>query len=91
MLVILALFTGAIGYAVDSGGLLLLGLLGGLVLSLIGIFKPATARVVAPLYALAEGTGRHWVANGLDLDPATVATWIAEMAWGGLRSVKRIT
>jgi uncharacterized YccA/Bax inhibitor family protein len=55
LLVILALVTGAVGYAVDSTGLLLLGLVAGLVLSLVGIFKPGTARVVAPLYALAEG------------------------------------
>ena len=42
------------------------------------------------LVGLAEGTGRHWVAHGLDLDPEIVATWIADLAWGGLRSVKRV-
>ena len=41
------------------------------------------------LVGLAEGTGRHWVANGLDLDPTKVARRIAELAWGGLRSVHR--
>jgi len=41
------------------------------------------------LVGLAEGTGRHWVANGLDLDPAVLARRIAELAWGGLRSVSR--
>src|SRR3954469_20295546 len=41
------------------------------------------------LVGLAEGTGRHWVAHNLDLDPAVVATWIADLAWGGLRSVRR--
>jgi len=55
MLVLLALVTGAVGYATASTGLLLLGLAAGFVLSLIGIFRPTTAPVVAPLYALAEG------------------------------------
>src|SRR3954447_15278171 len=41
------------------------------------------------LVGLAEGTGRHWVANGLDLDPEVVSRRIAELAWGGLRSVHR--
>ena len=41
------------------------------------------------LVGLAEGTSRHWVANGLDLDPTKVARRIAELAWGGLRSVHR--
>jgi uncharacterized YccA/Bax inhibitor family protein len=55
MLVVIALVTGAVGYATDSGALALLGIVGGLVLSLIGIFRPHTAPVVAPLYAAAEG------------------------------------
>src|SRR3954470_15167258 len=41
------------------------------------------------LVGLAEGTGRHWVAIGLDLDPDVVGRRIAELAWGGLRSVRR--
>jgi uncharacterized YccA/Bax inhibitor family protein len=55
MLVVLALLAGAVGYATDSMALVVVGLIGGLVLSLIGIFKPETARVVAPLYAVCEG------------------------------------
>src|SRR5579883_2132295 len=55
MLVLLALLTGAVGYATDSAGLALLGIVAGFVLALIGIFRPAAARIVAPLYALAEG------------------------------------
>jgi len=73
LLVLLALVTGAVGYAADSTGLLLLGLFGGLGFALIGIFRPMAARIVAPLYALAEGlclgsltalyaTGSHGVA-----------------------------
>jgi len=55
MLVVLSLLTGAFGYATGSVGLFYLGLLAGFVLSMIGIFRPTTARIVAPLYALAEG------------------------------------
>ena len=55
MLVLLALLTGAVGYATASTGLLVVGLVVGLVSSLVGIFKPATAHIAAPIYALAEG------------------------------------
>ena len=41
------------------------------------------------LVGLAEGTGRYWVANGLDLDPDVVAARIADLAWAGLRAVHR--
>ena len=41
------------------------------------------------LVGLAEGTGRYWVASGLDLDPDTVGTRIADLAWAGLRAVHR--
>ena len=73
LLVILALITGAVGYATDSAGLAIAGIIGGLVFYLVGIFKPGTAKVMAPLYALAEGaalgaitatyaTGSHGIA-----------------------------
>jgi uncharacterized YccA/Bax inhibitor family protein len=55
LLVLLALVTGAVGYATASTALLVVGLLGGLVLAMVGIFRPTAARFVAPLYALAEG------------------------------------
>src|SRR3954471_21010265 len=41
------------------------------------------------LVGLAEGTGRQWVASGLDHDPAVVARRIAELAWAGLRGIHR--
>ena len=41
------------------------------------------------IVGLAEGTGRYWVANGLDLDPDVVASRIADLAWAGLRAVHR--
>jgi AcrR family transcriptional regulator len=41
------------------------------------------------IVGLAEGTGRHWVGSGLDLDPEEVAGRIADLAWAGLRGVHR--
>lgn len=40
------------------------------------------------IVGLAEGTGRHWVAHDLDLDPEVVARRTALMAWAGLRGVR---
>jgi AcrR family transcriptional regulator len=42
------------------------------------------------IVGLAEGTGRHWMASGQDLDPDQVARRIADLAWAGLRGVRRI-
>jgi uncharacterized YccA/Bax inhibitor family protein len=55
LLVVLALATGTVGYFANNVGLLLLGIVGGLVFSLVGMFKPRLAKFMAPLYALAEG------------------------------------
>ena len=41
------------------------------------------------LVGVAEGTGRYWVSNGLNLDPDVVASRIADLAWAGLRAVHR--
>jgi AcrR family transcriptional regulator len=40
------------------------------------------------IVGLAEGTGRHWVASGQDLDPEQVARRIADLAWAGLRGIR---
>lgn len=40
------------------------------------------------LVGVAEGTGRHWVHHGLDLDPKIVAKRIADLAWAGLRGIR---
>jgi AcrR family transcriptional regulator len=37
---------------------------------------------------LAEGTSRHWVTHGLDLNPDRLAARVADLAWGGLRGVR---
>jgi len=55
LLVILALLTGAVGYATDSAALAIGGIFAGLVFYMVGLFKPGTAKIMAPLYALAEG------------------------------------
>jgi len=55
LMVVLALVTGTYSYLADNPALIFLGFIGGLGLALVGIFRPATAKIVAPLYALAEG------------------------------------
>jgi AcrR family transcriptional regulator len=42
------------------------------------------------LVGLAEGTSRHWVAAGLDVDPDLLARRVADLAWAGLRGVRRV-
>jgi uncharacterized YccA/Bax inhibitor family protein len=57
ILLLLCLGAGAFGWTHPElrGPLLLGGLLGGLVVCMIGIFRPATTPVTAPLYAVLEG------------------------------------
>ena len=38
---------------------------------------------------LAEATSRHWLSSGLDLDPDRLAGRVADLAWAGLRGVRR--
>ena len=40
------------------------------------------------IVGLAEGTSRHWINDSLDLDPDSVATRVADLAWRGLRGVR---
>ena len=42
------------------------------------------------LVGLAEGTSRHLVHRGESFDPDRLARQVADLAWGGLRSVKRV-
>jgi hypothetical protein len=42
------------------------------------------------IVGLAEGTGRHWIADGLDLDPDKLGRQVADLAYAGLRGVHRI-
>lgn len=41
------------------------------------------------IVGLAEGTSRHLVASGSGEDPETTARRLADLAWAGLRAVKR--
>ncbi|MDQ3758036.1 MAG: TetR/AcrR family transcriptional regulator [Actinomycetota bacterium] len=38
---------------------------------------------------MAEGTSRYWLVNGLDFDPDVLARRVADVAWAGLRGIKR--
>jgi AcrR family transcriptional regulator len=42
------------------------------------------------IVGLAEGTSRHWVVDGLDLDPERLARQVADLAWAGLRGVRPV-
>ena len=40
------------------------------------------------IVGLAEGTSRHWINDGLELDPDDVAARVADLAWRGLRGLR---
>jgi AcrR family transcriptional regulator len=40
------------------------------------------------LVGLAEGTSRHWVTSGLDVDPDLLGRRVADLAWAGLRALR---
>lgn len=40
------------------------------------------------IVGLAEGTSRHWLADGSEGDPDALAARVAELAWAGLRGVR---
>lgn len=42
------------------------------------------------LVGLAEATGRHWVAGGLEPGPDVLARQMADLAWAGLRNVRPV-
>ena len=41
------------------------------------------------LVGAAEGTSRHWVANGLEPSAERLAAQVADLLWAGLRGVRR--
>jgi AcrR family transcriptional regulator len=48
-------------------------------------------RVLAfAIVGIAEGTSRHWISAGLDLEPELMARQVADLAWAGLRGIHRI-
>jgi AcrR family transcriptional regulator len=42
------------------------------------------------IVGLAEGTGRHWIDDSLDLDPTILGRQVADLAYAGLRGVHRL-
>jgi AcrR family transcriptional regulator len=42
------------------------------------------------IVGLAEATGRHWIADALDLDPDILGRQVADLAYAGLRGVHRL-
>lgn len=42
------------------------------------------------IVGLAEGTGRHWIDDELDLDPDILGKQVADLAYAGLRGVHRL-
>jgi len=69
LLLLLCLGAGAYAWSQPAlrGPLLLAGALGGLIVCLIGIFKPATTPVTAPLYAVLEGLALGAISQGVNL------------------------
>lgn len=52
--------------------------------------EPEHRRTLAHgLVGLAEGTSRLWLADGMPTPPAELARQIADLAWAGLRGVRR--
>jgi AcrR family transcriptional regulator len=49
-----------------------------------------TRRLLAHgIVGLAEGASRHWLRERHDADPETLAATVADLAWAGLRGVRR--
>src|SRR5689334_1685264 len=69
ILLLLCLGTGAYSWTHPAlrGPLLLLGIIGGLIACLVGTFKPTTAPVAGPLYALLEGLALGAISQVIEL------------------------
>lgn len=42
------------------------------------------------LVGLAESTARHWLIDSIDIEPERLARQVADLAWAGLRGVRRV-
>jgi AcrR family transcriptional regulator len=42
------------------------------------------------LVGMAEGTSRLWVSEAIEIDPELLARQVADLAWAGLRGVRRV-
>jgi AcrR family transcriptional regulator len=54
-----------------------------------GIAPGHQALLAHGLVGLAEGASRRWLVDGLREDPAVLAAQVAELAWAGLRGIRR--
>ena len=54
-----------------------------------GIDPAHQALLAHGLVGLAEGTSRRWLADGCREDPEALAAQVAELAWAGLRGIRR--
>jgi len=46
--------------------------------------------LAAGVVGMAEGVLRHWIADGPDVSPDLLVAQVAELAWAGLRGVRRL-
>ena len=53
-----------------------------------GLAEPDRLLFAHGIVGLAEGTSRHWINDGLDLDPDDIAVRVADLAWRGLRGIR---
>jgi AcrR family transcriptional regulator len=54
-----------------------------------GLDEPWRRVLAHGIVGLAEGTSRHWVAGGRIFEPDALAARVAELAWAGLRGIRR--
>lgn len=63
VLVCIALLAAMAGWVIDSSGLSVVCIIAAVVAAVVGMFKPAWARVTAPVYALCEGVALGWISS----------------------------
>jgi AcrR family transcriptional regulator len=54
-----------------------------------GLDAPRRLLLAHGIVGVAEGTSRHWLANGMSGSPETLADQVAALVWAGLRGIQR--
>jgi AcrR family transcriptional regulator len=54
------------------------------------IDAPHRRTLALAIVGMAETTGRHWVAQGAGGDPDRLAVQLSDLAWAGLRGIRRV-
>ena len=89
--ILLLLCFGAAGFAWTHpdlrGPLLLVGLIGGFIASMVGIFKPATSPIAAPIYAVLEGLCLGAISQLLEVRYPGIAVNAMMLTFGVLGSM----